>query len=124
MATKASANDRQVGGQHYKAIGNIWDVLYDCGLDFLRGNALKYIGRHHLKNGDEDLRKAVHYLEKLAEKNWKPVAAVHLVGLHQYSLSLADDTTRKMFRAACWSPPAQAAKLIDKVRKRIYGSVE
>ena len=31
------------------------------------GNALKYISRQHLKNGKEDLEKAIWYLNKLIE---------------------------------------------------------
>jgi hypothetical protein len=33
-------------------------------MDFLLGNAFKYVWRHHHKNGEEDLRKALWYLDR------------------------------------------------------------
>jgi len=32
-------------------------------LDFLEGNVIKYVTRHKLKNGSEDIKKAIYYLE-------------------------------------------------------------
>ena len=113
------ANDRQVGGNHYKAVGDVWDIIYDCEVDFLRGSAIKYIVRHDLKNGDEDLRKAVHYLEKLAEKNWLRVKSDYAAALCEYAQSLNGDT-RIMFLGACFSMPSDAAKFVEQVRKRLY----
>lgn len=65
-----TANDRQVGGDHYRMAIQPWDVIDEWGLGFLDGNALKYIARWRRpgKNGLEDLRKAQHYLEKLIER--------------------------------------------------------
>lgn len=68
-----SANDRQVGGAHYKEMGiEPWDVIDTWPLDqrigFWRGNAIKYLMRMGTK--DEQLReagKAQHYLQKLIE---------------------------------------------------------
>lgn len=63
-----SANDRQEGGDHYrsKAI-QPWDVIEKNRMGFFDGNALKYVMRFSDKGGVEDLRKAIHYLEKLIE---------------------------------------------------------
>lgn len=63
-----SANERQVGGAHYKdkAI-QPWDYITSNGLGYLEGNVIKYVSRHKLKGGVEDLRKARHYLDKLIE---------------------------------------------------------
>jgi hypothetical protein len=63
-----SANETQVGGTHYKA-GSYepWDFIADCRMDYFVGNAVKYLSRHKLKGGDQDLRKAKHYLEKRME---------------------------------------------------------
>lgn len=36
---------------------------------YLKGNCLKYLWRYEYKNGMEDLRKAMWYLEKLIEAN-------------------------------------------------------
>ena len=63
-----SANDKQVGGQHYsvKAI-QPWDYITSNNLGYLEGNIVKYVSRWKDKNGVEDLLKAKHYLEKLIE---------------------------------------------------------
>ena len=68
------ANDKQVGGSHYKDKGvQPWDVVDDCfshaeGIGFYKGNALKYIMRAGSKGpAREDYEKAIHYLEKLLE---------------------------------------------------------
>jgi len=62
------ANDRQHGGDHYKQLPiQPWDYIVSNNLGFLEGNAVKYLTRHREKNGVEDLRKAIHYIEKLIE---------------------------------------------------------
>jgi len=67
-----SANDKQVGGQHYgPGKGGIqhWDFVEQNGLGYLEGCATKYIARNRKKHPTpvEDLGKAVHYIEKLQE---------------------------------------------------------
>jgi len=64
-----SVNDIQYGGDHYKKYGNLqpWDVITAWNLGYLDGTALKYIARWKDKNGIEDLRKAIHFLEKTIE---------------------------------------------------------
>jgi hypothetical protein len=58
----------QVGGSHYQSAYESWDFILDVfGGDFFLGNASKYVTRNRKKNGVEDLRKAVHYLEKYQE---------------------------------------------------------
>lgn len=66
--TPTSALDIQEGGQHYKkyAIQPIEFVVRN-NVPTLESNALKYILRHGDKNKMEDLRKARHYLELMAE---------------------------------------------------------
>ncbi len=64
----ADANARQEGGNHYrKATIQCWDYVLANGLGFLEGNIIKYVTRHKTKNGLEDLKKALHYLQKLIE---------------------------------------------------------
>lgn len=69
MATKQRANDKQVGGSHYK-IKKIqpWDFIHQNNIGFLAGNIIKYVARAEDKGGIEDLEKAKHYLEKLIEE--------------------------------------------------------
>lgn len=63
------ANDKQVGGNHYKHGGEEhWDRVHRLGMNYWQAAATKYIERCYLKgNTVQDLQKAVHYLEKLIE---------------------------------------------------------
>lgn len=65
---KSTANDIQVGGGHYRATYQHWDMVADV-LEgrYLEGQVTKYISRWRKKNGLEDLRKAGHYTSKLWE---------------------------------------------------------
>jgi hypothetical protein len=64
----SSANDTQVGGDHYKDhIYEHWDIVEDWGLDYFQGQITKYVMRWKSKNGVEDLMKARHFLEKYIE---------------------------------------------------------
>ncbi len=64
-----NANEKQEGGTHYKKYGDLqpWDVVIKWNLGYLEGTALKYIARWRDKNGIEDIKKAIHFLEKLVE---------------------------------------------------------
>ena len=65
-------NEKQVGGSHYRKLDPApWDVVIAWKLGYLDGTALKYIARWKDKNGLEDLRKAIHFLEKLIETEEK-----------------------------------------------------
>ena len=44
-----------------------WDVITGWQLGYLDGTALKYIARWKHKGGVEDLKKAIHFLEKAVE---------------------------------------------------------
>ena len=67
-----SANDLQVGGQHYKEMGvQPWDVMEavlsrEEFIGFLKGNIVKYSMRAGKKDSD-DAGKARHYMMKLRE---------------------------------------------------------
>lgn len=63
-----TANDTQIGGDHYKKkVLQPWDVIIAWKMGYLDGNALKYLARFSDKGGVEDLKKARHYLDKLIE---------------------------------------------------------
>ena len=65
---KATANDIQHGGHHYKLKAiQPWDFIVANKIGFLEGNAIKYIVRWRDKGGIEDLKKAKHYIDKLIE---------------------------------------------------------
>jgi len=63
------ANDRQVGGDHYKT-GTVqhWDFAEH--MKYLEGCATKYIARHADKAGLEDIAKACHFIEKIVERDY------------------------------------------------------
>ena len=65
-----SANERQVGGDHYQHDRGEqhWDRQWNLnGRGYFVGCITKYVERYHLKNGVQDLEKAKHFLEKLIE---------------------------------------------------------
>ncbi len=62
------ANDIQIGGDHYKNKPyQHWDFVIDTGLHYLLACTTKYVARWREKNGIEDLRKSLHYLNKAKE---------------------------------------------------------
>jgi hypothetical protein len=65
----ASANDYQIGGNHYrKSVGEQhWDRVARLGLNYFQAMITRYVERYRDKNGVEDLRKARHFLDKLIE---------------------------------------------------------
>jgi hypothetical protein len=55
---------KQVGGNHYASMAiQPVEFIVANNLTFLEGNVVKYISRHHAKNGADDVRKAIHYCE-------------------------------------------------------------
>lgn len=70
----ASANDTQVGGDHYKKHGQYqpWDVLQawltpEEYRGWQKGVAIVYLARERDKGGDQDIMKAGHHIQKLVE---------------------------------------------------------
>lgn len=61
------ANEQQIGGNHYRCKYQHWDFVMEHGLNYLQGCATKYVARWRKKNGVQDLEKALHYTQKLAE---------------------------------------------------------
>jgi len=65
---RTSASNTQVGGDHYKGMAIQPSVFIESnGLGWCAGNAIKYICRHTLKHGAQDIDKAIHYLQLLKE---------------------------------------------------------
>ena len=58
----------QVGGGHYKGCGiQPVEYIHANGLGFIEGCVVKYVTRHRSKNGEQDIRKAIHFLEMLIQ---------------------------------------------------------
>jgi hypothetical protein len=68
-----SADDKQVGGIHYKEMPvQPWTVMEELlthaeFVGFLKGNIIKYGMRQGHKEGSDDAAKALHYMQKLNE---------------------------------------------------------
>lgn len=65
---KPTALDVQVGADHYKQqkIQPV-EYIHANNIGFMEGNVIKYVTRHKLKNGKQDLEKAIHFLQMLIE---------------------------------------------------------
>ena len=63
-------SSQQVGGDHYLNMP-IQPVEFNQrnGLNFCEACVIKYVSRHKHKNGAEDVRKAIHFLNLLLVKN-------------------------------------------------------
>jgi len=66
--TDGSKQHKQVGGEHYFNAIQPWDIIRAWDLNYWEGNIIKYVLRHKGKNKEEDLAKAIHYLEYIIEK--------------------------------------------------------
>ena len=68
---KSSPYKKQIGGNHYSKFKvQPSKFINDNKLLFAEGNAIKYICRHSYKNGKEDLKKAIHYIEMIIERDY------------------------------------------------------
>lgn len=64
------ANEFQIGGAHYNGKKyQHWDLVIDTKMHYILGCATKYISRWREKNGVEDLKKSLHYIQKAEENN-------------------------------------------------------
>lgn len=64
----ARETNNQVGGTHYKKCGiEPVEYIHANGLDFFRGNIVKYVTRDKDKNGAEDIRKVIDYANMILE---------------------------------------------------------
>lgn len=66
MSTQDKVNplDVQVAGNHYKELAiQPVEYIHANNLDYFQGNVVKYVTRHKSKNGEDDLRKAIHYCQ-------------------------------------------------------------
>jgi hypothetical protein len=64
-----AANDKQVAGDHYRK-GEVQHWDWAQHIPYLEGCATKYIARHADKNGLQDINKALHFIQKLVERDY------------------------------------------------------
>ena len=63
-----SATSSQVGGAHYRDMPiQPVEFIHKNGIPFIEGAVIKYCCRHRSKNGAEDIRKAIHFLQLLLQ---------------------------------------------------------
>lgn len=61
---EVTPKDKQVGGNHYQSLAiQPIDYILENKLSYCEGNVIKYVTRHKNKNGAEDIRKAIQYLQ-------------------------------------------------------------
>lgn len=97
----SKANARQVGGKHYDSRYQHWDfAVRGLANRYLESQVTRYVARWRKKNGVEDLRKALHYLDKLREE----FIAGHVAGL-------GDPIAR--VTSSGWSARSELARFAD-----------
>lgn len=65
---EGGANQRQVGGDHYKNDPiEHWDIVFLLRLDYFQAQIFKYLLRFKRKNGIQDLEKGLHVYQKYVE---------------------------------------------------------
>jgi len=70
---------KQIAGTHYmKMVIQPAEFINKNNLLFAEGNAIKYICRHSAKGGLEDIKKAIHYLEMIKERDYKPAEIIEM----------------------------------------------
>jgi hypothetical protein len=65
-----SVDTKQEDGQHYKKTHPAfqhWNLVLIHNWDYFQAQAIKYIMRYKDKGGVKDLRKAIHFVEKMIE---------------------------------------------------------
>lgn len=68
VLSTSKPSEIQVGGSHYREFAiQPSEFIYRNKLGWHEGNALKYICRHRVKGGKQDIEKAIHYLSLLLE---------------------------------------------------------
>lgn len=68
---KKNTLTRQVGGNHYRDyVIQPAEFINKNKLLFAEGNAIKYICRHSRKGKHYDIKKAIHYLEMILERDY------------------------------------------------------
>ena len=67
-----SAYKKQVGGSHYRRMAvQPSEFINKNRLPFAEGSAIKYICRHAAKGKQEDIHKAIHYLEMILDRDYQ-----------------------------------------------------
>jgi len=119
-----SANERQIGGVHYKSPYQHWDFVADVKMDYFLGVGTKHITRWQKKDGIEDLEKTIHYIEKRIEVGAKlddPEPLYSRTGDYWRFIRSNDIPTREaqvVYLCTFWQNPGQlieAVKIVQEI---------
>jgi Protein of unknwon function (DUF3310) len=88
-AMGSKANDYQVGGGHYHTRIQHWDYVLANKIPYLEAMVIKYLTRWRKKNGAEDVRKAYHFILKLAETEGIDLAPPTVASLKEAATEVA-----------------------------------
>lgn len=110
-------NATQVGGSHYRSDFQHWDIIEDNDVGYLEGCASKYVTRWRKKGGVEDLRKAVHYLQKALTKRSCAKGMVSVDDISRFVIAnevggIEAAILHNIFR---WSSPEMLIQAIDMI---------
>ena len=68
----SKAYKKQIGGLHYQnMVMQPSEFINKNKLPFAEGSAIKYICRHAAKGKQEDIHKAIHYLEMILDRDYQ-----------------------------------------------------
>ena len=63
---------KQIGGDHYKKMAiQPSDYIVKNNLGWYEGNNVKYITRHSVKGGKQDVEKVIHYAQLLIKEKYE-----------------------------------------------------
>ena len=79
-----STYDKQIGGSHYQKFKiQPSKFVIENELLYPEGCVIKYILRHRLKGKKEDLKKAIHFIEMIIERDYPDKFSIDEEGLTQ-----------------------------------------
>ena len=68
----SKAYKKQIGGSHYQnMVMQPSEFINKNKLPFAEGAAIKYICRHAAKGKEQDIHKAIHYLEMILDRDYQ-----------------------------------------------------
>jgi len=112
-------NEMQIGGKHYQKSYQHWDFVCDTGMPYLLGCATKYPTRWKDKNGIEDLRKCIHYIQKAKD------CYIYMPGNKWYDLFTFETTEHRISectKAFVNQLGSQEANIISAIVQGNYGT--
>ena len=82
-----SVYKKQIGGSHYKSmVVQPSEFINKNRLQFAEGSAIKYICRHSAKGKEEDIKKAIHYLEMILERDYSETKESSTEGYKEWKI--------------------------------------